>query len=261
MVQALRSRRSHPSLSDGIGSRRPERRVNLPYPEAPHATIEAYSIAAVAIMNQKSWRRSIPSAAFHDLLCDPASCRMSRHFNVEDLSVGESDDEEDVKRLEQDRWDAEKVASPNVRCMPRQELSPRSGWAPPATHSHIFGYGPGGNLKPYPCQFGLDALLTPKAILGSHASNQSLKLSSDRRATTSCLTRRSPPPVRLPTRSVPAQNRFRFDNQQRITPIAEPSTCKNPKAPIGVAQARPRMPAPPTAGADKGFPRLAAPLA
>src|SRR5215471_11230421 len=108
MVQTLRSRGSHPSLSDSMGSRRPERRANLPYPEAAHATIEAYSIAAVAIMNQKSRWRSIPGAAFHDLLCDPASRRMPRHFNVEDLSVCESDDEEDVKRLEQDRRDAEK---------------------------------------------------------------------------------------------------------------------------------------------------------
>ena len=138
MVQALRSHRSHPSLSDGIGSMQPERRATLPYPEAPQATIEACSIAAVAIMNQESWRRSIPGAAFHHLLCDPASCRMSRHFNVEDLSVSESNDEEDVKRLEQDRRDAEKVASPNVRCMPRQELSPRPGWPPAATLAYIW---------------------------------------------------------------------------------------------------------------------------
>ena len=114
MVQTLRSRRSHPSFSDGIGSGRPERRANLPYPEAPHATIEACSVAAVAIMDQKLRWRSIPGAAFHDLLCDPASCQMPRHFNVEDLSVCESDDKEDVECLEQDRRDAEKVASPRV---------------------------------------------------------------------------------------------------------------------------------------------------
>jgi len=119
----------------------------LPYPDAPHATIEACSIVAVAIMNQKSRWRSIPSAAFHDFLCDPASSRMRRHFDVEDLSVCESDDEEDVKRLEQDRRDAEKVASPNVGCMPRQEFSPRPGWASVEAQSHIFGHGPGGNLK------------------------------------------------------------------------------------------------------------------
>jgi hypothetical protein len=70
---------------------------------------------------------------------------MPRHFNVEDLSVCESDDEE---RREADRWDTEKVASQNVRCMPRQELSPRPDWAPAATHSHVFGHGAGGNLKP-----------------------------------------------------------------------------------------------------------------
>ena len=62
---------------------------------------------------------------------------MPCHFNVKDLPVGEADDEEDAKGLEQDRWDTEKVASPNVRCMPRQEVSPRPGWASAATPSHI----------------------------------------------------------------------------------------------------------------------------
>jgi hypothetical protein len=101
---------------------------------------------------------------------------MPRHCNVEDLPVREPDDEEDVKRLEQDRRDTEKVASPHVRCLPRQELSPCPGRAPVATPAHIFAHGPGGNLKPHPRQFGLDALLTPKATLGSHACDQRLKL-------------------------------------------------------------------------------------
>jgi hypothetical protein len=72
---------------------------------------------------------------------------MPRYFNVRDLSVSESDDEEDVNRLEQRRRDAEKVAGPHVRSVPRQKLSPR-GWARAATAAHIFGHGPGGNLKP-----------------------------------------------------------------------------------------------------------------
>jgi hypothetical protein len=61
-------------------------------------------------------------------------------------------------------------------------------------------------------------------------------------------------------RSLKAQNCFRSHNQQRITMVrmlqlkswlamcgdnaaySEPSACQDPKAPIGVAQARPRMP-------------------
>jgi len=64
---------------------------------------------------------------------------MPRHFNV-DLSVTESDDEEDVKRP--DRRDAEKVASPYIRCMTRQELPRRSGRALAVALSYIFGHGP-----------------------------------------------------------------------------------------------------------------------
>jgi hypothetical protein len=96
MVQTFRSRRPHPSLSNGIGAGRPEWRANLPYSEAPQAAIEVRTIAAVAIVNQKSRWRSVPGAAFHDLLCGPVRCRMPRHLNVEDLPVSESDDEEDV---------------------------------------------------------------------------------------------------------------------------------------------------------------------
>jgi hypothetical protein len=94
--------------------------------------------------------------------------------------------------------------------------------------------GPGGDT--------LNALLTPKVILGSHACDQSFKLYRDCRAATSCFMKGSPPPVRPTTRSLPAQNCFQFQNQQRVTPISEPSACQDPKAPIGVAQARPRMP-------------------
>jgi hypothetical protein len=39
---------------------------------------------------------------------------MPRHFSVEDFSVGVPNHKEDVKRLEQDRSDGEKITSPNV---------------------------------------------------------------------------------------------------------------------------------------------------
>jgi hypothetical protein len=54
-------------------------------------------------------RRSIPLFA---ALPNPL-----RHFSVEDFSVRVPNHEEDVKRLEQDRPDTEKIASPNVRCV------------------------------------------------------------------------------------------------------------------------------------------------
>ena len=73
---------------------------------------------------------------------------MSRHFEVDDFSVSVPNHEEDMKRLEQNRSDAEKIASPNVRCMALEELSPTGGWAPIVRRAHILGHGSRGNLEP-----------------------------------------------------------------------------------------------------------------
>jgi hypothetical protein len=204
MVQTLRSRRSYPSLSDCIGSGRPERRANLLYSDAPHATVEARTIAAVAIVNQKSRWRVVPDAVFHDLLCGPVRRGMLRHFNVENLSTSESDGRRRRKASATGPSGRRKSRKPTCPLHAASGTLATPCWGLAPAPSHIFGHGPCGNLKPQPCQLGPDAPLTPKAILGSHASDESLKLSPDRRATPLCLTRRSPPPVRPPTRALPA---------------------------------------------------------
>jgi hypothetical protein len=89
----------------------------LLYAKVAHAAIEARTIAAIAIMNQKSRWRSVSGAAFHDLLRCPVRCRTSRHFEVDDFSVSMPNHKEDMKRLEQNRSDVEKIVSPNVRRM------------------------------------------------------------------------------------------------------------------------------------------------
>jgi hypothetical protein len=65
-----------------------------------HAAIETHAIAAIAIMNQKPWRPPIPRAAFDDLLGCPLGRRMPCNFDVEDLSIGKPNHEEDIERLE-----------------------------------------------------------------------------------------------------------------------------------------------------------------
>ena len=52
------------------------------------------------------------------------------------------------REAEQNGSDAEKVASPNARCMALEELSPTRGWASTVTRAHILGHGCRGNLEP-----------------------------------------------------------------------------------------------------------------
>src|SRR5215472_7865763 len=64
VVQALGPDGSHPALRYGVGSRRSEWRANLGNTNIAHPTIECGAVTAVAVMNEKSWRLAIPSAAF-----------------------------------------------------------------------------------------------------------------------------------------------------------------------------------------------------
>jgi hypothetical protein len=64
-------------------------------------------------MNEEARRPSIPSAAVHNLLCRPCGRRVRRHVDVGNLPVRMMDDEEVVKRPEENRLDAEEIARPD----------------------------------------------------------------------------------------------------------------------------------------------------
>jgi len=77
----------------------------------------------------ESWRPSIPSAAFDQLLGRPLRSRTWRHRHVQTFSVDVPDHKNDVQDLEQDCSNAKEVASPYIRFMPFQELAPSRGWS------------------------------------------------------------------------------------------------------------------------------------
>jgi hypothetical protein len=121
VVQALRPDRSHPALGDRVGPRRSERRASLGNTGTTHPPIETGAITVVAVMNEKTWRLAVPTAAFDDLLCRPLGGRMRRHVHIENLPAGMMDHEEDVECPKKDRLDAEEIARPDGRCVLHQE--------------------------------------------------------------------------------------------------------------------------------------------
>ena len=121
VVQALRPDRSHPTLGDRVGPRRSERRASLGNTEITYPPIEGGAITAVAIMNEKTWRLAVPTAAFDNLLCRPLGGRMRRHMHVDNLPAGVTDHEEHVQRSKGYGLDTEEVARPDGRCVLPQE--------------------------------------------------------------------------------------------------------------------------------------------
>jgi hypothetical protein len=82
--------------------------------EMPQAALERRAIPAVAIVIQKSWRPSIPSAAFNQLLGRPLRGWTWRYRYVQNFSVDVPELEKDLQSLEQDCSNAEEVTSPYI---------------------------------------------------------------------------------------------------------------------------------------------------
>ena len=139
VVQALGSDGPHPALGYGIGSRRSEWRANLGNTNIAHPTIECGAVTTVAVMNEKSWRLAIPSAAFDHLLSRPRGGGTRRHVHVENLPAGVIDHEEHIQRSERDRSDAEEVARPDLRAVLPQERPPATRWPATMGSLHILG--------------------------------------------------------------------------------------------------------------------------
>ena len=142
VVEALSSRRLHPSLRNRVCPGRPERRSHLLDAEPPQAAIESRAIATVTIVDQKPQWQSIPSAALHYLLGYPLCRRKWGYRNVQDFPVKVSDYKKDVERLKQDCLDTEEIARPYARFMALQEFSPTRGSPSTVSRNHILRHSP-----------------------------------------------------------------------------------------------------------------------
>jgi hypothetical protein len=148
VVETFIARRFHPSLRDRVRSGRPEWCSYLLDAEVPQSAIEHRTIARVVVVNQKSRRPLIPSAAFHNLLGRPLRCRMAGYRDVQDFPVHVPDYKKDIERLKRDCLDAEEIARPYARFMALQEFSPTRGWPSTVSRIHILCDSPRRNRKP-----------------------------------------------------------------------------------------------------------------
>ena len=101
--------------------------------------------------------------------------------------------------------------------MPLQELSPTRGWPSTVSRIHILRDCPSGNRKPQSCQFGLDSLLTPQPIFGSHPSDERPKLLGNRVATVPPSSLMWPPrPISTPAPAMSPQHGLWFHDEERM---------------------------------------------
>src|ERR1700730_8062500 len=161
VVQAFSTQRSHPALGDRVCLWRPERCADLGDPESREPSVDDRTRAPATIVDENARGRPTPAAELDDLPACPFGRRMPRRLDVENFPVGVINNEEDIKRLKEDRPYAEEVAGPNRRRVLLEERAPTRRRLPIPRTTHILSNAPRRDPETKPCQLRLDPPLTP----------------------------------------------------------------------------------------------------
>ena len=184
-----------PGGSDAIGRSR--------MPMASQALHEHWPVRGVPIPNEVS-RRVVPWEGLGDLARDPLRSRVFRHAKRHPNSSSVPYDDKTIEDPERDRWEHKKVDRRDAVGMVAQKRAPALRWWP-RTAAHISSDRRLSDLESELEQFTVDARGAPKRVCPAHRANQRAQLSRDLRSAN--MVARSPAPIRLKPRPVPANDR------------------------------------------------------
>ncbi len=204
--------------------------------------MEDGSVTTVAVVDEKTRWRTIPTACLHDLPSCPLACRVPCRADMHDFPTAVMNNEKDVDCPEQDRLNAEEVTGPDLLSMGGEKTAPVRRWLSSMDASHILRDGPRRDLETQLDQLRLDTFLSPQEVLSCHAANERLHFRRNRFSSQSSSRSRAPAPVGFPSPTVPSQHRSGRHDQKRFSPARVPPRCQNPEPTIRVLQSWPRTP-------------------
>src|SRR5215475_8932685 len=141
---------------------------------------------------------------------------MSRDIEMDDASTMICEHDEDEQNFEPDRMYREEVDRNELGHMIGEERSPRLGWRL-GMADHVFGDGRLGNLNAQFQEFSVNSSRSPGCIITTHGSNQIASFFRNT-GTSGSAVANLPGPVPLKSLTMPANDGFRFDNDQGRTP-------------------------------------------
>src|SRR5262252_296472 len=208
-------------------------------------------------MDEKSGSR-LEGKRLAQLLDDPTACRMLREVEMQDTPAIVADDKEAVEDAEADRGHGEEVHGRNRFPVIPKKGAPALGWLGiPRNSLHPAGDASLGYLEAQHEQFAVNARRAPGRVLCHHTEDQ---LPNFRRQffPAELFSRlRDPTPVQAKTSAMPANDRLRIDQHQRLLPRTPETAGEYPRRfcqplPSGVGDAC--ASARPTVAGGRDFP-------
>src|SRR5579863_181115 len=177
------------------------------------------------------------------LLNDPCTRRMARHLTLKNAPPVMRDDEKAVEHSEGQRGHSKEIHRGDGFPMIAQKRCPSLGrLRTPGRSPHPAQHGSLRNIEAKHLQFAVDTRCAPCRIFRDHSKDEIAQFLTDAFSARSNLTPREPCPIQLEPCTVPANNSFWLNEDQRLPPVRPEPPQDHPKQLVGSRDRRARFP-------------------
>src|SRR5437763_1683488 len=225
VIQAFATDGAHQSFRKGILPRRSRRSQDFPNAHRFRRLTELLTVHAVAVAQQVT-RGVVPGESLQKLTGCPFCCGVSGHREMNRTSAVLIENHKDEQELELNRWDNEEICRNQVLGVILEKGSPRLRGRFPVP-DHVLGDCCLRHLNTEFQEFPMNARSAPARVSETHVPDEIPNFRRYRRATFATPT--LPSPIEAKSLAMPSDNRLRFDQEQRRSPIVPQPREPNPQ--------------------------------
>ena len=177
MVDALASDRSDQSFGEAVLPRRAWRDGFVTDAHGSQSAPDGSAVDLIPITDQVA-RGLIPRECLRDLARNPFRGRMRCDVDPDEVSAGQSHDDEDIEQIEANGRGNEQVHGGDVRCVVTQEGAPSLGGRSRSL-DHVLRDAGLSDLEAELQQLAMDTRRAPQRILSAHPPDQRAQVRID----------------------------------------------------------------------------------
>src|ERR1700756_4938141 len=229
LVEQLTTTAPHPALGNTILPGTFERGPHGAYLQGSNRCRDLCPVFCIPVMDEKSGSRP-KRKRLPQLLDDPTACRMLGDVEMQDTAAIMADDEEAVENTEADRGHGEEVHGRNRFPVIRKKHAPALGWLGVSRRPlHPAGDGSLGGSEAQHEQFTVNARRAPGRVLRHHPEDQLSHFHRQFLPTNRFSGLRDPTPIQSKPSAMPANDRLRVHEHERLLPGTPETTGEYPE--------------------------------
>jgi hypothetical protein len=215
-VEAVPAQCAYRALSECVGPGTSRWGYQCAGTQATGSASEVVAVDGVPVVDKKARHLPAGGDGLDQALGGPSGGGMLGDADVDNPTVAQRQDDEDVQNTESRRHEDKEVARPSLVKMVPDERGPALPATAAQSSRSVLGDGPGVDLVPELRQLTCDAIFSPRRVVAPHAPDEDPAIDVEGRAARRTPMARIPAPEQPPTRAVPGDKGLRLHEHDGI---------------------------------------------